>query len=230
MKTHQIRCTGLLLACAGLFATPVLAQVQSDVTASNLRVVLVDLTPGDGETPWFTFTQTDLSPLSASSAVTPAVGLEQRALDRAERSGFFTFSPNTRVSLALDVDIAMQAMPLSQPEQGGTVWAYLLAKATWGPPRDIWERRDSEDVYGDVGLYGGSFRSVYDRNETLWVTFDNETAYAATGEFTVQLESSSYALASAVPEASAPAMLFLGAGLLGLLGRRRPRAHRAGWA
>ena len=227
MKTHQPGVSALLLACAGLFATPAAAQVQSDVTASNLRFVLVDLTPDDGETPWFTFTQADLSPLSASSAVTPTGGSEQRAQDSAERSGFFAFSPNTRLSLALDVDIAMQAVPLSEPEQGGTVWAAMLAKATWGPPRDMWERRDSEDVYGDVGLYSGSFRPRFDRSETLWLSFENETDYAATGEFTVMLESSSYALASPVPEVSTPAMLVLGAGLLGLLGRRRARARLA---
>lgn len=227
MKLHQLGMTGLLLACAGLLATPTAAQVQSDVTASNLRFVLVDLTPDDGETPWFTFAQADLSPLSASSAATPTVGSEQRALDRAERSGFFAFSPNTRLALALDVDIAMQAVPLSEPEQGGTVWAYLLAKATWGPPRDMWERRDSEEVYGDVGLYSGSFRPRFDRQETLWLSFENDTAYAATGEFTVMLESSSYTLASPVPEPAMPAMLALGAGLLGLLGRRRARAGLA---
>lgn len=225
MKTHRIYTTGLLLACAGLPALPATAQVQSDVTASNLRFLLFDLTPDDGETPWLTLTGAALGPLSASTAVTPAVGSEQRALDRAERSGFFAFSPNTRVSLGLDVDIAMQAVPLSAPEQGGAVWAYLLAKATWGPPRDRWERRDIKEIYGDVGLYSGEFRPSFERNETLWLSFENETDYAATGEFTVQLESSSYALASPVPEASTPAMFALGAGLLGLLGRRRTRAR-----
>jgi hypothetical protein len=225
MKPHQLGMTGLLLACAGLLAAPAAAQVRSDVTASNLRFVLIDLTPDDGETPWFNFTQADLSPFSASTSVTPLAGSEQRARDGGERRGHFEFSPNTRLSLALDIDIDMRAVPLAGAEQSGTVWAAFLAKATWGPPKDRWERRDSEDVYGDVGLYFGDFRNKFDRNETFWLNMENDTDYAASGEFAIFLESSSYALASPVPEASTPAMFALGVGMLGFLGRRRARAR-----
>ena len=224
MPTHLPRLTGLLLAGSGLLALPVAAQVQSEVTASNLRVVLVDLAPDDGETPWFHFTQADSSPVSASTSVMPVFGSAQRAADSAERSGYFDFSPNTRLSLALDVRMDMQAAPLAGVDQAGAVWAAFLANATWGPSKDRVEHRDSEDIYGDVGLYSGSFRPSFERDETLWLSFENGTAYAGSGEFRVLLSSDSYALASPVPEAPAPAMLALGASLLGLLGRRRVRA------
>lgn len=225
MKPLQLGVTGLLLACAGLFAAPAAAQVRSDATASRLRFVLIDLTPDDGETPWFNFTEADLSPFSASTSVTPIPGSEQRVRDGGERRGYFAFSPNTRLSLALDIDIAMQATPQAGAEQSGTVWAAFLAKAEWGPSKDRVERRDSEDVYGDVGLYYGSFRTEFDREETLWLSMENDTDYAATGEYAIFLESSSYALAAPVPEAPAPLMLAFGAGLLGILRRYRPRAR-----
>lgn len=229
MGRHLPGMFGLLLAGAGLLAMPAAAQVESEVTASNLRVVLVDLTPDDGETPWFQFTEADLSPLTAASAVTPTGGREPRARDAAERSGLFTFSPNTRLSLALDVRMAMQAAPLPQYDQVGTVWAAFLATATWGPPRDRWERRDSDDIYGDVGLVSGSFRPRFDRSETLWLSFDNTSAYAGEGDFRILLTSDAYAPLSPVPEPSTSAMLVLGVGLLGVRVRRRARAptHRA---
>jgi len=221
MRTHGFGVGGLLLACAGFLAMPAAAQVQSDVTASNLRFVLIDLTPDDGETPWFNFLAPVPGPLSASSSVIPTVGSEQRTRDNAEADGYFEFSPNTRLSLALDIDIAMRAGPSPQPEQGGTVWAVFRGGATWGPPKDSWERPDYDDVYGDVGLYNGSFRTDFDRNQTLWLSFENDSAYAAYGDYQILLESSSYALAAPVPEAPAPAMLLFGAGVLGWVGRRR---------
>lgn len=219
MNSHQLGALGLL-AYAALAPLPAVAQVQSDVTVSNLRFTLTDLTPDDGETPWFRFSPDDgFNPVSASTSVTPASDGERRAYDWSEGTGSFEFSPNTRLSLAVDVHIAMRAGAV--PEQSGTVWAVFRGGATWGPPRDRWERRDYEDVYGDVGLYLGEYRPDFDRDETLWLSFENNTAYAASGDFQVLAESTSHALASPVPEPSAPAMLAMGACLLSILGRRR---------
>lgn len=229
MKTHQPGVTGgLLLACVGFLALPAAAQVDVEATASNLHFVLVDLTPDDGEAPWFTWSNADLSPLSVSSSVTPSESA-QYMQDNAERTGLFEFSANTRLALALDVRTAMQALPLSTREQGGWVFTGFTAGATWGPPKDSWERFDSREVSADVGLYPLStvYTTRLNREDTLWLTFENDSDYAAWGDFRIQMGTASFSNALPVPEAPAPAMLALGIGLLGLLGRRHIRARRA---
>lgn len=228
MKTHQHGVTGWLLACAGFLALPAAAQVEIEATASNLRFVLVDLAPDDGETPWFTFADTDLSPLSVSSSVTPSESV-QYMQGNAERTGSFEFSANTRLSLVLDVRTAMQALPLSTREQGGWVFTGFTAGATWGPPKDSWERFDSWEVSGEVGLYplSTAYTTRLNREDTLWLTFDNDSDYAAWGDFRIQMGTASFSNALPVPEAPAPAMLALGLALLGLMGRRRARERLA---
>lgn len=213
---------GIALACAGFTALPAAAQVQADITVSNLRYVMTDLTPGDGQASTFVFTDADFSPLSVSSAVTPQA-TEQNGHSFAERFGSFEFSGHTQVSLLLDVHIAMQAG--FTPEQSGSVWLGFLGGASWGPPKDNWSRRDADEAYGDVGTsIFGDFVPTFNRDQTVSLTFTNDSDYAALGDFTIELESNAHALASPVPEAPAPAMLALGVGMLGLFKRRRKAA------
>lgn len=218
--------TGLAFACAAFCALPAAAQVRSDVTVSNLRYVLTDLTPGDGQTPSFTFDDAVPTPISLSAFVTPQVGNEQNAYQYVSERGYFSFSPHTQLSLALDVHIAMQAAEVAGVEQTGSAWVGFLGNAEWGPPKDRWARRDSEEAYGDVGAVFGNYVPRYDRDETLWLTFVNDSDYAADGEFAIQLEARAFAQAAPVPEAPAPLMLAVGAGVLGVLGRRRAGQRR----
>jgi hypothetical protein len=215
----------LLLAGAACTAVPAAAQVQSNVAVSNLRYEMVDLTPGDGQASSFMFTQADPSPMTISASVTPVAGSEQNDDDGLERLGYFEFSPHTQVSLALDVHIAMQAVPLPEPEQSGYAQVAFFAGATWGPPKGSWERRDLDYAYADIGLDAlGRFHSEYASDKTLRVTFVNDSDFAALGDFRIQLITEAHAMAAPVPEAPAPA---IGAGLLGMLGRRRRGGNRS---
>jgi hypothetical protein len=220
MARYKAGLTGCLLACAGLAALPAAAQVQADVTVSNLRYTVIDLTPDDGQASSFSFTDADPGPLSLSSAVTPRVGADQDAHDGAERRGYFDFSPHTRVSIGLDVHTAMAAAPGAG--QTGSVWVGFLATAEWGPPKDRLPRRDSDEAYGDVGYLFDHYTPQFNRDQTLWLTFENDSDYAGSGEFAIQMASSAHAdaLPAPVPEAPAPLMLAVGVALLGLAGRR----------
>jgi hypothetical protein len=222
MTRYTLGMAGMLLACACLAALPAAAQVHADITASNLRYVLVDLTPDDGQASWFNFTQVDLSPVTISSAVTPVVGSEQDAHNNLKQSGLYEFSAHTQMSLALDVNFSIHAVPLSEPEQSAFAEIDFVTNAMWGPPKDRGTRRDSDMAYGQIGpSTPEGFRFDFDKDKTLWLTFVNDTDYAASGDFSIYLETIAHAMAAPVPEASTPAMLSLGLGLLGMLGRRR---------
>lgn len=212
----------LLLAGSAWLATPAAAQVSVEASASNLRFVLTDLAPDDGEAPWFRFIGADMEPLTQSIFLMPEPGAELRVTDFAERRGLFEFSSNTQVSLGLDVDIAMLAQPFPGAQQSGTASIAFVAIAEWGHPRDRQWMRDSDDVYGDVGQYFGAFRPSYERSGTLWLEFVNGSDYAASGDYFYQIESIAQAVTSPVPEAPAPLMLLLGASLLGLWRRPSP--------
>lgn len=231
MTTYKAGMAALSLAMAACTAVPAAAQVRSNVAVSNLRYEMVDLTPDDALASSFTLTQADLGPMTVSAAVTLVVGSEQDDGHGLERLGYFEFSPHTQVSLALDVRIAMQAVPLPEPEQSGHAEVAFFAGATWGPPRDRWERRDLDYTDAVIGLDAlGQFHSEYDKDTTLRLTFVNDSDFAAVGDFRIQLSTSAHAMAAPVPEAPAPAMLALGAGLLGVLGRRRRAGHRGATA
>lgn len=217
----------LLLAGSAWLATPAGAQVSIEASASNLRFVLTDLAPDDGEAPWFRFMEAGMDPLTQSIFLMPEPGEELRVADFAERRGLFEFSSNTRVSLGLDVDLAMQTQPFPGAQQSGTTSIAFVAIAEWGHPKDRQWIRDSDDVYGDVGQYVGELRPSYERSGTLWLEFVNGSGYTASGEYFYQIESIAQSVTSPVPEAPAPLMLILGATLLGLWRRPSPGKHQA---
>jgi len=229
MHMLMTRLTGALLACAALNALPAAAQITSTVSASNIRVLLTDLNPNDGLAPWFAFDDAVLPSLSLSTSVTPTPDSAHHDYTYDERSGNFTFSAYTEVSLLMDVDIAMLASPSPQQYQYGTAWISFRASAVWGPPRDRWPRDDSETESRYVGQEPfGPYWTEVNRQLTLPLMFTNDTGYAASGYFRVMAESESYTMASPVPEAPAPAMLACGIAVLGVIARRRGRRDSRG--
>jgi len=230
MTIHLPGFIASLLACACLSAAPAAAQVNVDVTASNLHFILFDLAPDDGETPWLRLSNDNLSPLSVSSSVTPS-GSDQYVQDHDDRRSTFEFSANTRLALVLDVRTDMQALPLLTREQGGWAVTSFRAEASWGPPENSLTHYDAWTVDGDIGLYplSNAYTTRLNREDRMWLTLENDSVYSARGEFEINLGTASYSNALPVPEAPAPAMLALGIGLLGLLKRRRAGARLAAW-